>query len=223
MFYGLENGTRRDDICSMCDDRLQPTKWKMSRAAFLFILKDSAQQWQVLADIKSCLPERWLTRVVNLYFTGGIKSNTLNWFGAAPFCRNIWQTSIYVQIAVEVGVVALLCWLHLSHTEAFWSFLINKIVQLNWEQDIVHCNRSTPLYRQEGLSIGIYFHTCTLAFCSPVTVKAIGFISVNCSTRTFFNYVSVCVTSLTGTDSHWPGTDSVNMRGSILTHLVGKE
>lgn len=126
---------------------------------------------------------------------GGKKSNTLSWFGSAPFCRNIWQTSIYMQIAVEVGVAALLCWLHLSYTKAFWSFLIDKIVQLNWQQDIVRCNRSTPLYRQEGLSIGIYFHTSTLAFCSPVTVKAIGFISVNCSTRTFFNYVSVCVTS----------------------------
>ena len=43
MFYGLENGTRRDDKCSMCDDRLQPTKWKMSQAVFLFMLRDSAQ------------------------------------------------------------------------------------------------------------------------------------------------------------------------------------
>lgn len=43
MFYGLENGTRRDDKCSMCDDRLQPTKQKMSQAAFLFMLQDSAQ------------------------------------------------------------------------------------------------------------------------------------------------------------------------------------
>lgn len=43
MFYGLENRTRRDDKCSMCDDGLQPTKWKMSQAAFFLVWKDSAQ------------------------------------------------------------------------------------------------------------------------------------------------------------------------------------
>lgn len=107
MFYGLENGTRRDDICSMCDDRLQPTKWKMAQAAFLFILKDSAQLCeQVFADIESCLHEGWLTRVLNLYSTG--RGKGLTFVAPPPLSCNIWRSSISTQTVVEVGA-ALLC------------------------------------------------------------------------------------------------------------------
>lgn len=108
MFYGLENGTRRDDICSMRDDRLQPTKWKRARAAFLFILEDSAQLCeQVFADIESCLHEGWLTRVLNLYSTGR-RGGGLTFLAPPPLCCNIWQSSIDMQTGAEVGA-ALLC------------------------------------------------------------------------------------------------------------------
>lgn len=147
MFYGLENGTRRDDICSMCDDRLQPTKWKMAQAALLFILKDSAQLCeQVFADIKSCLHEGWLTRALNLYSTGRGKGLTCL---APPLC------------AATSGGAAFTCRLRLgllcsadSVSRAFGAVLLNKAVELKraWPAVIGQHH-----HRREGLGIGSIF------------------------------------------------------------------
>lgn len=97
MFYGLENGTSRDDKCSMCDDRLQPTKWKMSQAAFLLLPKRRSATLAARCRYGDSLGG------FTFIFLGKTTLPALGAGLAPPLSADIWQRRVYMQNAAEVS------------------------------------------------------------------------------------------------------------------------